>query len=78
MQHLIKLTKSRKVNEKLSKKFFSKNSIIPKLTGKLQFAIHCGKYWRALFKLKLHVGSKLGMFVFTRKNYQYLPKKKLK
>jgi ribosomal protein S19 len=78
MQNLIKFTKSKKVGEKIFKKFFTKNSIIPKLSGKIYITVHCGKYWRTFFNLKLHCGRKLGMFIFTRKNYQYLPKKKLK
>lgn len=78
MQGFIINILSSKQNKVFFKSFYSKNTTIPKLKQKIIFNIHCGHYWKQFKKIKLMSGRKLGAFSFTKKNYQYYPKKKIK
>ncbi len=76
MRNLIKNALSHKKNKIFLKTFYSRNVTVPKLKSKSFFLVHCGHYWKKLFKLNLYAGRKVGAFTFTKKNYQYMPKKK--
>ena len=59
-------------------KTFSSNTYLPTIKRKLCYYIHAGHYWRRVFFNNFMRGRYLGELRFTRKFYQYFPKKNLK